>query len=73
MAKRTKKVSINLTQEEWDILNALAKLERRTLSELAYLIVVDTSQELFIKKQTQEHEFKVAKFTPSDEFGNVKL
>lgn len=49
--KKIKKVSINLTQEEYDLLNALARLERRSVSELAALIVVDTSQQLFLDKQ----------------------
>ena len=45
--KRTNKVSINLTQEQFDILRTLANLERRTISELAALIVSDVSWSLF--------------------------
>ena len=53
MGKRTNKVSINLTQEQFDILRTLANIERRTISELAALIVSDVSRELFLEKQQQ--------------------
>ena len=49
--KRNNKVSINLTQEQYDLLKALANLERRSVSELAALIVIDNSQALFLKRQ----------------------
>ena len=53
MAKRTKKVSINLTQEEWETLEWLSRQERRTISELAQMILVDNAQLLFLEKQPQ--------------------
>lgn len=61
--KRNQKVSINITQEEYDLLCALAKLERRSVSELAALIVVDTSQQLFLSKQ-EKGTMEVAHFYP---------
>lgn len=51
--KKTKKVSINLTEEQFNILSALARLERRTISDLAALIVVDNSRAMFLSKQEQ--------------------
>lgn len=53
MEKRTMKVSINLTQEQYETLQWLATQERRTISELAALIVVDNSQRLFLERQPQ--------------------
>ena len=51
MEKRVKKVSINLTQEQYDTLCWVADAERRSISELAALIVIDTTQMMFIDKQ----------------------
>lgn len=59
--KRDNKVSINLTQEQYDLLSALARLERRSVSELAALIVVDTSKALFLDHQ-QKGTMTQAKF-----------
>ena len=61
MEKRTKKVSINLTQEQYELLEKLAIMERRTISELAALIVVDTSQQLYVEWQPKG-EFDKARF-----------
>ena len=63
--KRTNKVSINLTQEQIDILRTLANLERRTISELAALIVSDVSLSLFLERQ-QQGEMQQARFVPND-------
>ena len=65
--KRNNKVSINLTQEEFEILSKLAKMERRTISELAALIVSDTSLALFLAKQEQG-TLEQAKFCPSQKW-----
>lgn len=46
---RDKKVSINITQDEYDVLERLAQRERRSVSELASLIVVDNSIQLLRK------------------------
>lgn len=62
--KRTNKVSINLTQEQYDILRTLADLERRTISELAALIVSDVSLSLFLERQ-QQGEMQQARFVPN--------
>lgn len=51
MAKRTKKISINLTEEEYDLVQWLATQERRSISELAALILMDNAQLLFNEKQ----------------------
>ena len=65
MGKRTNKVSINLTQEQFDILRTLANIERRSISELAALIVSDVSRELFLEKQ-QQGKMQQARFVPND-------
>lgn len=59
--KKTNKVSINLTQEQFNTLKALANIERRTISELAALIVVDTSETLFLSHQ-EKGELKQVRF-----------
>ena len=69
--KRDNKVCINLTQEQFDVLQALAKMERRTLSELAALIVVDTSLCMFLDHQ-QKGTFEQARFCPNN-FRTVEL
>lgn len=62
--KKNKKVSINLTEEQFDLLNALARMERRSVSELVALIVVDTSQVLFLDKQ-EKGTMEVVRFVPN--------
>ena len=62
--KRDNKVSINLTQEEYDVLCKLANLERRSVSELAALIVSDVSLSLLSEKQ-QQGKMEQARFVPS--------
>lgn len=66
MEKRTKKVSINLTVEQYNTLVWLANQERRTLSELVALIVVDNSQKLFLEKH-KKGEWSIPKFIPSND------
>lgn len=51
MPKRTKKISINLTEEEYNLIQWLATKERRSISELAALILMDNAQLLFNEKQ----------------------
>ena len=70
-SKKTQKISINLTQEQYDIIKALATMERRNISELCALIVVDNSQALFLEHQ-QRGEMEIARFTLS-KFRTVNL
>lgn len=65
MEKKTKKISINLTQEEFNLIQALANIERRTISELSALILVDNAQQLFLNRQGKG-EMKIAHFTPHE-------
>lgn len=65
MAKRTKKISINLTEDEFNLLATLARVERRSISELAALIIVDTSQQLYFEKYGKGN-LEVAHFYPSN-------
>lgn len=53
MEKRTKKISINLTEEQYDIIVWLATHERRSIGETAALIIIDNSQALFNQLQTK--------------------
>lgn len=64
MAKRNKKITINITEEYYKMLEHLAKGERRSNSELAALILCDNVQELFL--QNQKHgDFKKVEYIPS--------
>ena len=64
MAKRTKKVSINLTEDEYKIIEWLSRRERRSISEISYLILVDNAQQLFEEKQ-EDGEWCMPQFSPS--------
>ena len=64
MAKRDRKISVNLTEEQYQTLEWLALQERRTISELAALVLVDNSQRLFEERQPQS-EWVVPTFIPS--------
>ena len=63
MAKRDMKISINITQDEYKILEWLASHERRSISELAALIVVDNAYQLFNEKQPKG-EWSIPTFIP---------
>lgn len=52
MAKKTKKISINLTEEEYRVIELLSIRERRSISEISALILVDNSLLLFQQTQT---------------------
>lgn len=63
MAKKTKKISINLTEEEYRVIELLSQYERRSISELCALIVVDSSLVLFQQRQAKG-EWSKPIFTP---------
>ena len=44
MGKKEKKISINLTEEDYKLLERLSVRERRTISELCALIVMDNAR-----------------------------
>lgn len=64
MEKRTKKVSVNITKEQYELLEWLATKERRSVSELAYLILMDNAQQLFIEKQPKG-EWEIPSYCPT--------
>lgn len=66
MAKRTKKISVNLTEDEYNVIDYLARHTRRSVSELAALILVDNSQKLFEEMQPKGEWF-FPQFIPSQE------
>ena len=70
MGKRTKKISINLTEEQYQLLEWLAQNERRSLSELASFILVDNAQLLFLEKQPKG-EWSIPTFVPSPKWQKV--
>ena len=66
MAKRTKKISVNLTEDEYNVIDYLARHTRRSVSEVAALILVDNSQKLFEEMQPKG-EWVIPQFIPSQE------
>lgn len=69
MAKRTKKISVNLTEEQYQIIDWLARHTRRTMSEIAALILVDNAQQLFNEMQPKGEWF-IPQFVPSQKLDN---
>lgn len=67
MAKKTKKISINLTEEEYRVVELLSQYERRSISELCALILVDTSLVLFQQRQAKG-EWAKPSFNPGSKF-----
>lgn len=64
MGKRTKKISVNITEEQYQIIDWLARQTRRSVSEIAALILVDNSQQLFNEMQPKGEWF-IPQFIPS--------
>ncbi len=62
--KKTEHITINLTVEEYDYIKALAKIERRSITEIAKLILVDNAIKLFLDIHTN-NDFKPAKYIPN--------
>lgn len=79
MGKRTKKVSINITEEEYQLLEKLASHERRSVSELASLILMDNALLLYGEMQPKGKMSKVVFYCPTleqesnDPFSNERL
>lgn len=71
MAKRTKKISVNLTEEEYNVVDYLARQTRRSLSEIAALILIDNSQRLFEEMQPKG-EWYIPQFVPSQKVIKVE-
>ena len=72
MAKRTKKVSINLTEEEYQLLEKLALHERRSISELAALIVVDNALLLYGEMQPRGRLSQTIFYSPTKDSRSVE-
>jgi len=72
MEKRTRKVSVNLTEEQYQMLEWLATHERRSISELAALILMDNAQLLFDEKQPKGEWF-IPTFVPSSKVDTIKV
>lgn len=64
MGKRTKKISVNITEEQYQIIDWLARQTRRSVSEIAALILVDNSQQLFNEMQPKGEWF-IPQFIPT--------
>ena len=79
MGKRTKKISINITEEEFQLLEKLASHERRTISELASLILMDNALLLYGEMQPKGKMSQVVYYCPTLEqpsnalFSNERL
>ena len=50
--KKTKKISVNLTEDDYSMIEKLANLERRTVAELCALILVDNAWQLWLQKNS---------------------
>jgi len=61
--KKSNHITINLNDNEYSLIKKLAALERRSISELCYLILIDNANLLFLDKQSKP-EFKPAVFIP---------
>ena len=66
MEKRTKKISLNLTEEQYNLIQWLATKERRSVSELAFLILIDNAAQLFAQRQ-EKGEWETPTFCPNKE------
>ena len=64
MAKRVKKISINLTEEQYKIIEWLATQTRRSISEVSALILIDNSHQLFLEMQPNGQLY-IPKFIPT--------
>lgn len=56
--KKDKKISINLTQEQYQLIEWLARETRRSISEVAALILIDNAQLLFNEMQVPGKWYK---------------
>lgn len=72
MDKKTKHITINLSQSDYDMINKLAVLLRRSVSELASLILIDNASKLFIEYHYKDN-LKPALFIPSNDIDDVRL
>ena len=50
--KKTRKISVNLTEDDYSMIEKLANLERRTVAELCALILVDNAWQLWLQKNS---------------------
>ena len=60
--KKLKQVNISLTEDDYLILKTIALYERRSISDIARLILVDNALLLF--KEKYNNDFKKAHFIP---------
>lgn len=74
-SKKTKHITINLTEDQYNYIVFLSNQYRRTETETATLILIDNAERLFIEvqRQQQQQQFKPAHFIPSNEFNEIKL
>ena len=64
--KRNKHITINMTLDEYNQLSTLARLLRRSISELASMILIDNCNRLFIEYHYKDN-FKPVLFIPESE------
>lgn len=61
--KRKNHITINLNDDEYNLIKKLAAADRRSVSDIAYLILIDNALLLYQSKQGNA-EFKPAQFIP---------
>jgi uncharacterized protein (DUF1778 family) len=60
--KRKNHITINLNDDEYNLIKKLAAADRRSVSDIAYLILIDNAMQLYQSKQSAE--IKPAYFIP---------
>ena len=62
MEKRTNHITINLTDEENELINKLAEQEERKPAELARILLIRQARQQWQKQQPTDSEFEPLKF-----------
>ena len=70
--KKDKHILINLTENDYNIINTLARLLRRSVTELASMILIDNANKLFLEYHYKDN-LKPVKFIPSNDIDDIKL
>lgn len=58
--KKDNHILLNLTDAEYLIIKKLAEWDRRSVSELARLILCDNAKQIFLDRQTNKDNFQKA-------------
>ena len=70
--KKDKHILINLTENDYNVINTLARLLRRSVTELASMILIDNANKLFLEYHYKDN-LKPVKFIPSNDIDDIKI